>query len=82
MYIQCCDRCGRVTKNKPAFLLPGDKDNYTYQLNGIWWGDPVVLCNNCLQDFDKFRYEHERFNRSSQLIEEDKFNDKEKFKLN
>ena len=26
MYIKLCDRCGRVTKNGPAFLLPVSRE--------------------------------------------------------
>lgn len=71
MYIKLCDRCGRVTNNGPAFLLPTDKEHGTYQYNGTWFGDKgVVLCNNCLDDFEKFRTEHEIFNRNGRLIYE------------
>lgn len=81
MLIQCCDRCGRVTENHAAFLLPGDKSNSTYQLNGVWWGDPVILCNNCLQDFNRFKYEYENFNKGNRLVREDKFDYKEVCKI-
>ena len=73
MYIKLCDRCGRVTKNKVAFLLPS-KDLSgvgAYQYNGVWFDDNgVTLCNNCLDDFEKFRTEHEVFNHDSKLIYE------------
>lgn len=70
MYIKLCDRCGRVTKNGPAFLLP-DYENGHYQFNGVWFGDNgVTLCNNCLDDFENFRTEHERFNNTFTLVYE------------
>jgi hypothetical protein len=59
MEIILCDRCGRKTKNGPAFLLP-DKDGIV--MFGKPFGTPIVLCNNCLKDFDTFRLEHDRFN--------------------
>ncbi len=69
MYIKLCDRCGRVTKNGPAFLLPTDRDHGTYQFNGTWFGDnAVVLCNNCLDDFKKFNTIHEAFNHHENLV--------------
>ena len=62
MYIQLCDRCGRKTNNKAAFATPADRENGTLMINGVWFGETVVLCNNCLRDFEDFRYNHERFN--------------------
>lgn len=71
MYIKLCDRCGRVTENGPAFLLPSDREHGSYQVNGTWFGDKAVcLCNNCLDDFEKFRTEHEVFNHDGRLIHE------------
>lgn len=64
MYVQLCDRCGRKTKNGPAFLLP-EKSSLTgsYQINGTWFDSKTIcLCNNCLEDFETFRTVHERFN--------------------
>jgi len=69
MYVKLCDRCGRKTKNKPTFFLASEKDNSGYQINGVWVGNPVILCNNCFVEFDKFRVERERFN--ALLTEED-----------
>ena len=71
MYIKLCDRCGRVTKNKSAFLLPVSHEHGRYQINGVWFGDEdITLCNNCLDDFAKFRYEHENFNKNNTLVYE------------
>ena len=50
MIITLCDRCGRTTKNDPVFT-----DYNT--------AEAVTFCNNCLEDFYKFRYEHENFNK-------------------
>ena len=64
MYKQFCDRCGRLTNNKYAFLLP-EKNGTTgsYNLNGTWFGNcGIVLCNNCIKDFDNFRYNHNNYN--------------------
>jgi len=72
MYIKLCDRCGRVTENRVAFLLPTKNPPGTYQYNGVWFDDNgVTLCNNCLEDFEKFRIEHERFNNLNKLEYED-----------
>lgn len=75
MYIKLCDRCGRVTSNKVAFLLPNQdqSNNGFYQWGGVWFGEQgVCLCNNCLDDFEKFRTEHERFNNLNKLEHERK----------
>lgn len=62
MYIKVCDRCGRTTENGPAFF---DPDKY-----GIMpFGSPVILCNNCLIEFNEFRYSHLDYN--SSLKQED-----------
>ena len=71
MYIKLCDRCGRVTGNRAALLLPskiGEQGGYQY--NGVWFGEGVTLCNNCLDDFEKFYTEHEVFNHDSKLVYE------------
>ena len=78
MYIKFCDRCGRKTDNKPAFLLP-TKNGGSYQVNGQWFGEPIILCNNCLIDFEDFRVKHESFNK--QFIEEDNFKEKERCRI-
>lgn len=74
MQITLCDRCGKVTKNSYAFLLPIKNQasaNYSYSLDGIKFeDDTVILCNDCLKDFNEFRHEHPRFN--DRLIEEGK----------
>lgn len=71
MYIKLCDRCGRVTQNRVAFLLPSKNPSGSYQFNGVWFGDNgITLCNNCLEDFEKFRVEHDNFNMPAQLVYE------------
>lgn len=70
MYIKVCDRCGRVTKNKATFLLPTSKENGSYFIDNTWFGEPITLCNNCLKEFDDFRYNHNNFNKN--LTEESK----------
>ena len=77
MYIKLCDRCGRKIDNKPAFLLLAENGG-NYQVNGQW-GEPVILCNNCLIDFEDFRYNHESFNK--QFIEENNFKGKERCQI-
>lgn len=71
MYKKFCDRCGRITKNKYAFLLASQNwKEGTYQFDGTWFGNEgVILCNNCLHDFQEFRFNHDIFNKG--LIEED-----------
>lgn len=64
MYMQFCDRCGRKTNNKAAFAIPVKQEEGTLMIDGVWFGQSVVLCNNCLKDFDSFRYTHERFNKN------------------
>ncbi len=79
MYIKLCDRCGRKTNNKPAFLIPTKTNNGSLQINGEWFGEPVILCNNCLIDFEDFLYDHESFNKH--LTEEDNFEGKERCQI-
>ena len=79
MYVQLCDRCRRKTNNKPAFLMPVSKDDGYYQVGGVWFGDPIILCNNCLFEFNEFRCKHENFN--LRFVEEDNFDGKEKIKI-
>ena len=73
MYIKLCDRCGRVTKNKIAFLLPEeDQTTGSYQFNGTWFCDRgITLCNNCLEEFEKFRTEHNHFNQYTLVYEQE-----------
>ena len=61
MYIQLCDRCGQQTKNKPAFLLPTTEDKGSYRVDNQWFGEPIVLCEDCLKDFDNFRWKHKKY---------------------
>ena len=72
MYIKLCDRCGRVTENRVNFLLPNkNQTTGSLQFNGVWFGDEgITLCNNCLDDFEKFRTEHESFNQIKHLTYE------------
>lgn len=61
---QFCDRCGRLTGNDAAFLLPASKNiERNYNVNGTWFGDnAIVLCDYCMDDFQRFRTEHDHFN--------------------
>ena len=61
MYIKICDRCGRQTKNKPAFLTPVSRENGSLSIEGEWFGDAVTLCDDCLKEFDDFRWKHKHF---------------------
>lgn len=61
MYIKVCDRCGKQTNNKPAFLTPTDEENGSLHINGQWFGNDITLCDECLKDFDNFRYNHKKF---------------------
>ena len=56
MVKQFCDRCGRLTRNGAAFLLPASKAiDHNYNVNGTWFGDnAIVLCDWCIDDFEKF----------------------------
>ena len=77
MEIIVCDRCGRKTKNGPAFL-PREQ-NGLYHVESCYFGKPVILCNNCLIDFEDFRLNHESFNKC--LTEEDNFEGKERCQI-
>ena len=68
MYIQLCDRCGKRTENNVAFLLPTTEDKGSYRVNNTWFGEPICLCDECLADFNYFRYNHKKFH--WQYIEE------------
>ena len=61
MYIKLCDRCGKQTNNGPAFLLPTTVKNGAYQIGGVWFGEDIVLCDDCLKEFEDFRYNHKSF---------------------
>ena len=41
MYIKICDRCGKQTNNKPAFLIPVDRENGSLNIGGVWFGEDV-----------------------------------------
>ena len=58
-----CDRCGRITKNSPTCLLSCSPEHGIFQCNGVWYGEPITLCNYCLKDFEDFRVNHETFNK-------------------
>lgn len=61
---QFCDRCGRLTGNDAAFLLPADNPNdHNCYVKSTWFGHyTVTLCDYCLDDFERFRVEHDNFN--------------------
>ena len=61
MYIKLCDRCGRQTSNGPAFLSPTSEKQGSYRIDNTWFGEPVCLCEECLEDFNNFRYNHKRY---------------------
>jgi hypothetical protein len=61
MYIKICDRCGRQTINKPAFLLPTIEEKGSYCVDNQWFGKPVCLCDECINDFDNFRFNHKYY---------------------
>ena len=66
MQITLCDRCRKVTKNSCAFLLPIKNQAgalYSYSVNGIKFDeDVIILCNDCLKDFEDFRVNHLTYN--------------------
>lgn len=68
MQITLCDRCGKVTKNSYAFLLPIKNQasaSYSYSINGTKFNeDTVILCNDCLKDFEDFRIHHLSYNKN------------------
>ena len=55
MYIKICDRCGRKTNNLPAYLLPSTKETGGYCVDKQWFGKPVCLCDECLEEFKIFQ---------------------------
>lgn len=61
MYIKLCDRCRRPTKNKPSFLVPVPEKEGHYHIENEWFGKPVCLCDECIEDFNDFRYNHKRY---------------------
>ena len=61
MYIKICDRCGRQTLNKPSFLLPTIEEKGSYRVDNQWFGKPVCLCDDCINDFDNFRFNHKYY---------------------
>ena len=69
-YIKLCDRCGRQTKNKPAFLEPVSADKGTLNIGGEWFGEEVCLCDECFQDFCDFRWKHKKFKITFEEINE------------
>lgn len=74
MDIKCCDRCGRVTKEGPAFIVPSkDKNGSGSYYEGVCFGEPVILCKFCLEDFERFKYEHENFNNMYRLANDDDY---------
>lgn len=77
MYIKLCDRCGRKTNNKTTFFFLTDSGS-TKIYEGQF-GEPIILCNNCLIDFENFLYDHESFNKH--LTGEDNFEGKERCQI-
>lgn len=69
MYVKFCDRCGRKTNNGLAFLIPTTEQKGHYRVDNTWFGEEICLCNNCLNEFDKWRVDHDRFNKN--FVEED-----------
>lgn len=61
MYIKLCDRCGKQTTNKAAFLVPVPEDKGSYRVDNQWFGEPICLCDECVKDFDNFRYNHKKY---------------------
>lgn len=61
MYIKICDRCGKQTKNKPAFLTSVPKEKGSLNIEGEWFGDTTTLCDECLKEFNDFRWKHKRY---------------------
>lgn len=64
MYIKLCDRCGRVTKNTAYLLVKTTKVKGTLQIDGSWFdqSESITLCNNCLEDFEDWFDNYDRFN--------------------
>ena len=61
MYIKLCDRCGKQTTNKPSFLVPVTNAEGSLQVDGAWFGKSVCLCDDCIEDFNNFRYSHKKY---------------------
>lgn len=61
MYIKLCDRCGKQTTNKPSFLVPVTSVEGSLQVDGAWFGESVCLCDDCVEDFNNFRYNHKKY---------------------
>ena len=61
MYIKLCDRCGKQTSNGPAFLVPTSEEQGSYHIDKTWFGESVCLCEECLTDFNNFRYNHKKY---------------------
>lgn len=71
MLIKFCDRCGKVTKNRIAFLLPVPSGAGNYQCDGVWFGsEGMVLCNDCLKEFESFKIASHQYNQYENLIHE------------
>lgn len=61
MYIKLCDRCGKQTTNGAAFLAPVPEDKGSYCIDNKWFGEPVCLCDECINDFNDFRFSHKYY---------------------
>ena len=61
MYIKICDRCGQQTTNKPSFLLPTIEEKGSYRVDNQWFGEPICLCDECINDFEDFRINHKYY---------------------
>lgn len=63
MYIKLCDRCGKQTTNKSSFLVPVPVSSAeaSLQVDGTWFGESVCLCDDCIEDFNNFRYNHKKY---------------------
>ena len=70
MYIKICDRCGRQTVNKPSFLLPTIEEKGSYRVDNQWFGEPVCLCDECINDFNDFRFSHKYYKINFEEINE------------
>lgn len=70
MYIKLCDRCGRQTNNKPSFLLPTTIEKGTHCVENQWFGTPVCLCDECINEFNNFRNNHKYYKINFEEIDE------------